>query len=407
MDNIELQNEACQSLKDFREENYKKFNSIEWFTPKEDWRRFNITNFSLKTPEIKIEKKKKAIIENIKFNENDKFLAEIKFLGSFLKSIKKDNCIADKLKIIPILDLLNSEDEDTEELRDIFYSKIEKMQDKQKLCLWNLTYFNLGLFIDLAWDCDFEKPIQIEFESRKDDEHLFPLLFINARKNSKLSIVKKINCSHMLVLNELTILDQKENSSLNFYNIYTDLDKTTLFSSLNYEIGDQAKTYQFDYINKLFLSKIENKINLVGDGANYKQESVVILKDKNHINIKTHQYHKGENSKSLVAYRSASLDYSYFVHNGLIEVENEASNNNSYFSSKNLTLSNTAKVSLIPKLKIKTSKVACSHGCTVSNVKPMELYYLKSKGIEEHEAKQIIIEGFFEELIKDNRQFIE
>ena len=63
-------------------------------------------------------------------------------------------------------------------------------------------------------------------------------------------------------------------------------------------------------------------------------------------------------------------------------------------------------MSLIPKLEIKTNQVTCSHGCTISNVKPMELYYLKSKGIEETEARNMIIKGFFEEIIKENKQFI-
>ena len=86
MDNIELLSGNDPVFKNFREENYKKFNSIDWFTPKEDWRRFNVTNFTLKTPELKIEKKLKPKIEEELEGE---FLAKINFIGPFLKKYRK------------------------------------------------------------------------------------------------------------------------------------------------------------------------------------------------------------------------------------------------------------------------------------------------------------------------------
>ena len=271
--------------------------------------------------------------------DDDNFSVVINFEDENLKNIKKNKSIKNEVNIFCLLNLLNDDSKEYENFTEIFYSKIKSIETKQKLLLWNLSFFNMGIFIDVNENYNLEKPIKIKFDSKEHDKNLFPLIFINARKNSKFSIVKELNTKFASILNEFTALNQGENSDIKFYNIYNKLNKTIMFSSFNYNLEYKASTKQFDYIDEIFLSKMENRINLNGNKSSYKQDSVVVLQNENHISVKTHQHHRGKNSKSLVNYRSASLDSSYFVHNGLIEIENEAVDSDSYFKSKNLTIS--------------------------------------------------------------------
>ena len=62
-------------------------------------------------------------------------------------------------------------------------------------------------------------------------------------------------------------------------------------------------------------------------------------------------------------------------------------------------LSKDARADSIPGLEILADDVRCTHGATVGAIDPDQIFYLKSRGIEEKAAKMLIIEGFFEPIL--------
>ena len=54
---------------------------------------------------------------------------------------------------------------------------------------------------------------------------------------------------------------------------------------------------------------------------------------------------------------------------------------------------------MIPNLEIENNEVKCSHGATIGKLDQEQLFYLSSRGIPPNIATQILIEGFFEEII--------
>jgi len=57
-------------------------------------------------------------------------------------------------------------------------------------------------------------------------------------------------------------------------------------------------------------------------------------------------------------------------------------------------LSDKAQVHAKPQLEIYADDVRCSHGCTVGQFSPESLFYLRSRGIGENEAKKLLVEAF-------------
>jgi Fe-S cluster assembly scaffold protein SufB len=60
----------------------------------------------------------------------------------------------------------------------------------------------------------------------------------------------------------------------------------------------------------------------------------------------------------------------------------------------NLLLDKNAHAESIPGLEIIADDVRCSHGVTISDIDQEQLFYLKSRGIDEKNGKQLIIDGF-------------
>ncbi len=82
------------------------------------------------------------------------------------------------------------------------------------------------------------------------------------------------------------------------------------------------------------------------------------------------------------------------VFDGSILVEKDAQKTDAQLSNRNLLLTLFAEVDTKPQLEIYADDVKCSHGTTVGRLDPSQLFYLRSRGIDEHEARKMICLGF-------------
>jgi Fe-S cluster assembly protein SufD len=87
------------------------------------------------------------------------------------------------------------------------------------------------------------------------------------------------------------------------------------------------------------------------------------------------------------------------VFDGRILVEKDAQKTDAQLSNKNLMLSQLAEIDTKPQLEIHADDVKCSHGTTVGKIDPNQLFYLRSRGIDAHEARRMICLGFAEQVL--------
>ena len=69
-----------------------------------------------------------------------------------------------------------------------------------------------------------------------------------------------------------------------------------------------------------------------------------------------------------------------------------------YQTNNNLVLNDGARVDTIPGLLIDADDLRCSHGATIGNLNPEHLFYLRSRGLDESDARQLLLRGFFSEV---------
>jgi Fe-S cluster assembly protein SufD len=84
----------------------------------------------------------------------------------------------------------------------------------------------------------------------------------------------------------------------------------------------------------------------------------------------------------------------------MIEVDKCAQQTDAYQTNRNLLLSPLATADSLPGLEIEANDVKCSHGATTGQIDSEELFYMKARGIQERQAKQLLVFGFFEEIIE-------
>ena len=92
-------------------------------------------------------------------------------------------------------------------------------------------------------------------------------------------------------------------------------------------------------------------------------------------------------------------DRAHAVFNGKVFVSKPAQLTNAGQLNRNLLLSPLARVDTKPQLEIIADNVKCSHGATVSQLDDEEVFYLRSRGLDEADARNLLINAFAAEII--------
>ncbi|MGC6456528.1 MAG: Fe-S cluster assembly protein SufD [Coraliomargaritaceae bacterium] len=147
-------------------------------------------------------------------------------------------------------------------------------------------------------------------------------------------------------------------------------------------------------------ARFENQVRIEGPGADVKMYSLTVAERHQEFDQRTFQIHNAGNAVSDLLYKNALLDRSRTIFSGLIKVAEGAQQTDAYQTNRNLLLDPAAEANALPGLEILANDVKCSHGATTGNVDEAALFYMMSRGIPRRTAMQLMVYGFFEEVIE-------
>ncbi len=139
---------------------------------------------------------------------------------------------------------------------------------------------------------------------------------------------------------------------------------------------------------------------LAGEGSEARVTGAYATHGSQHIDFDTTQEHAAPNTTSDLAFRGVLQDRSSAVWKGNIIVDPGAQKTDAFQDSRNLLISKRAHADSIPGLEIQANDVRCTHAAAVAQVDPEQLFYLRSHGLPEAEAKRLVIEGFLAALVE-------
>lgn len=140
---------------------------------------------------------------------------------------------------------------------------------------------------------------------------------------------------------------------------------------------------------------------MVEPGSHSDIRGVVLGDGSEHFSYNTIQEHTCPDTTSNINFRVALKDTSSSVYQGIVKVDKIAQRTNAFQSNKNLLLGTEARADSIPRLEILADDVKCSHGATVGPVDKEQLFYLNCRGLNLKEAEELIVRGFFVQILDD------
>jgi len=143
------------------------------------------------------------------------------------------------------------------------------------------------------------------------------------------------------------------------------------------------------------LAHVHQDVVLKGTGASAEVNGVTFATNRQTLSYYTKQAHEAPHTRSDLLYKDVLRDRSRVIWRGMIRVEKEAQLTDGYQRNDSLVLTPTCRVDAIPGLEIEADDVRCTHGATAGRVDEEQIFYSMCRGMTEHEAMHMIVEGFF------------
>jgi Fe-S cluster assembly protein SufD len=148
------------------------------------------------------------------------------------------------------------------------------------------------------------------------------------------------------------------------------------------------------------LTREEVQTVLAGEGAESLLHGLYVITGRQHVDNHTIIDHARPHCSSREVYKGVLEGQAQGVFNGKIIVRPDAQKTDSKQSNKNLLLSEDAIINTKPQLEIFADDVKCTHGATVGQIDPEAVFYLRSRGIAEDEAKRLLTYAFANEVME-------
>ncbi len=142
---------------------------------------------------------------------------------------------------------------------------------------------------------------------------------------------------------------------------------------------------------------------LMGENAECNSLGLYLADKFQHVDNYVNVIHHAPNCRSNQLFKGVLDDMATGAFNGRILVKEGAQKTLAYQSNNSILLTDDAKMDSKPQLEIFADDVKCSHGATVGQLDDNALFYLRSRGIDEREARLMLMFGFAHEVIQTIR----
>jgi Fe-S cluster assembly protein SufD len=148
------------------------------------------------------------------------------------------------------------------------------------------------------------------------------------------------------------------------------------------------------------LARNDIDVRLEGEGAVCDLDGLFFGAGRQHLDTHIRVDHLRPHGTSRQLYKGVLDEQARGVFHGLVLVQKDAQKTDAGQVNKNLLLSREALVDSTPQLEIRADDVKCKHGSTTGQLDPQALFYLRSRGLGEAEARGLLTYAFASEIVQ-------
>ena len=244
-------------------------------------------------------------------------------------------------------------------------------------------------------------PIHLLFIATREGVVAHPRILVVAEAASRTTVVESYTSlvDGCYFTNALTEIALMEEAQVDHYKRQEESTKAFHVATLQVQQGRDSRfaSHSISFGGQL----VRNDINVLldGEGAGCTLNGLFMASGRQHVDYHTRIDHAKANGTSEEVYKGILDGRARGVFNGRVKVHPDAQKTDAHQSNKNLLLSRDAEIDTKPELEIYADDVKCSHGATVGQLDEHTLYYMRSRGIGESQARGLLTYGFAKDIL--------
>jgi FeS assembly protein SufD len=262
-------------------------------------------------------------------------------------------------------------------------------------------HYNSGIFVHAPRNAKLAEPIRLDYKLDNENPVVIDNNIIIAEENSEITVVIDYTTADEAEAfhNGVTKVYAKDNAVVNIIKVQRLNDRSYHFDSHVAFSGYGAKVnwIQVELGAKNSITNFINNLDEVNSEANI--SSVYLADGERNIDLSYLMNHRGRRSLSNIETRGALKDKAKKVFRGTLDFKRGASRSKGSEEEFAILLDKTVKSDAIPLLLCEEDDVEGMHAASAGQIDSDKLFYLMSRGLDEREAKKLIVEASFTPII--------
>ncbi len=226
-----------------------------------------------------------------------------------------------------------------------------------------------------------------------------PILKITLEEGAELTLIERHDGAGEYWKNMVSEITLAANAKLTHIRICEDGPEAINTNMVTIKAARDSNYNGFSLNTGGKLTRHEIHAMLEGENIDMHINGLNMLSGEQHGDTTILIEHKAPHCNSHQFYRSLLDDSARCVFQGKVHVHQIAQKTDAYQLSNALLLSPTAEMDVKPELEIYADDVKCSHGSTIGQLDDDPLFYLRSRGLTEAQARMLLLEAFVNEIV--------
>ena len=299
------------------------------------------------------------------------------------------------VRISRLADALQDEDERASTLLGRAFDDIEA-----PFASLNTALADDGLLLDIDAGDSERPPLHMVFIGSHEAEGSHALRHrIECREGARLTVIEHHRGGGAALDNQFWHVHLKPGSRLVHVRLQTLDPRHIQFSRTDAAIAGDAQYVRLDVETGGHYVRHELNLNLQGRNATALSGGVLWAAGTCTLDTRLVSRHQAPGTASTLIWRGLADDRSRANFFGGIRIDAGADGSDAALTNKNLLLSEQAQINTQPALEIHADEVKAAHGATVGQIDAGALFYLRSRGVPEHEAMALLTRAFYAEAL--------
>lgn len=265
----------------------------------------------------------------------------------------------------------------------------------------NTAFLHEGALIIVPRNVSVEMPVHLLFIATQKEVASHPRCLLIAEPSSTVTVLEDYVTlqEETYITNTVTEIVLADNATVNHVRIQRDSKQSFHMANCSVSLARASRYHSVSITLGARISRYNLNVQLKDEGAECTADGLALI--SNHQLADTHTCidHTKPHCTSRQLHKCIIDDAAHAVFNGKIMVRPGAQLTNSTQSNRNLLLTSKARIDTKPQLEIFADDVKCAHGATVGQLDNEEIFYLRSRGLSEVTARNLLTYAFGAEII--------